>query len=67
MFDLIVILVLAALAFPVIAIVALVMVLSLRSLVVRLDERVRALEVGPTPRETVAARPAAGPTPAPGS
>jgi hypothetical protein len=56
MFDLIVVLVLLALAFPVIAIVALVMVLSLRNLVARLDERVRALELGPTPRETVAAR-----------
>jgi hypothetical protein len=65
MFDLIVVLVLLALAFPVIAIVALVMVLSLRNLVARLDERVRALELGPTPRETVAARSAAGPAPAP--
>jgi hypothetical protein len=41
MFDLIVVLVLLALAFPVIAIVGLVMVLSLRNLVARLDERVR--------------------------
>ena len=65
MFDLIVILVLLALAFPVIAVVALVMVLSLRNLVARLDARVRALELGPTPRDAVAARAAAGPTPAP--
>ncbi len=65
MFDLIVILVLVALAFPVVAIVALVMVLSLRGLVARLDERVRSLEHGLTLFETAAARAAAAPTPAP--
>jgi uncharacterized membrane protein len=65
MFDLIVVLVLLALALPVIAIVALVMVLSLRGLVARLVERVRALELGLTLPDAVTARAAAGPTPAP--
>lgn len=53
MFDLIVILVLAALAFPVIAVVALVRVVGLRTHVLRLDSRVRALEAGLVPREAV--------------
>jgi len=56
MFDLIVILVLLALAFPIIAIVALVSALSLRNVVARLDGRVRALELGPTPRGALAAQ-----------
>jgi uncharacterized membrane protein len=65
MFDLIVILVLAALAFPVIAIVALVMVLSLRNELARLAGRLRALELERTPREAVAVpAPARPPTPA---
>src|ERR1700677_1660120 len=51
MFDLIVILVLAALAFPVIAVVALVRVVGLRTHVLRLDSRVKALEAGLVPRE----------------
>jgi uncharacterized membrane protein len=70
MFDLIVILVLAALAFPVIAIVALVMVLSLRNEFARLAGRLRALELERPPREAVAApalarppTPAAAPAP----
>ncbi len=53
MFDLIVILVLAALAFPVIAIVALVRVLGLSGLVLRLDSRVSALERELVRREAV--------------
>jgi uncharacterized membrane protein len=65
MFDLIVILVLLALAFPIIAIVALVSALSLRNVVARLDGRVRALELGPTPRGALAAHTAAEPAPAP--
>ncbi len=56
MFDLLVILVLLALAFPVIAIVALVMVLSLRNDFARLDGRIRALELERTPRPAVAAQ-----------
>ena len=66
MFDLIVILVLLALAFPVIAIVALVSALSLRNVVARLDGRVRALELERTPRGAARCtqRPAADPNPA---
>jgi len=67
MFDLIVILVLLALAFPVIAIVALVSALSLRNVVARLDGRVRALELGPTPRGALAAHATAEPAPTPTS
>jgi uncharacterized membrane protein len=61
MFDLLVVLVLLALAFPVIAIVALVMVLSLRNDFARLDGRIRTLELDRTPRPAVAARAAGGP------
>ena len=66
MFDLIVILVLLALAFPVIAVVALVMVVDLRGLVRRLEQRVIALErpapPGPAPVRT---EPASPPPPRP--
>jgi uncharacterized membrane protein len=66
MFELIVILVLVALAFPVIAIVALVMVLSMRNELTRLDRRMHALELERTPREAAAApAPARSPTPEP--
>jgi uncharacterized membrane protein len=73
MFGLIVILVLLALAFPVIAIVALVMVADLRGLVRRLDHRVRLLEQAAPPSAPPAFAPAtqpaaaepAGPTPPP--
>ena len=68
MFDLIVILVLLALAFPVIAVVALVMVVDLRGLVRRLEQRVIALErpapPGPAPVRTEPAPPPP-PRPAP--
>ena len=53
MFDLIVILVLAALAFPVIAIVALVRVVGLHKLVLHLGLRVEALERNLALREAV--------------
>jgi uncharacterized membrane protein len=62
MFDWIVILVLLALAFPVIAIVVLVIALSLRNDLARLDRRMRALELERTPRQAPAA-PAQPPTP----
>jgi uncharacterized membrane protein len=62
MFDLIVILVLLALAFPVIAIIALVMVIDLRGLVRRLDQRVMTLEHMPPRRDTAPARAEATPT-----
>jgi uncharacterized membrane protein len=62
MFDLLVVLVLLALAFPVIAIVALIMVLSLRNDLGRLDGRIRALELDRMPRPTMAARAAGGPS-----
>ena len=66
MFDLLVILVLVALAFPVIAIVALVMVLALRNDFARLAGRMRALELERTPREAAAmSAPARPPTPEP--
>jgi uncharacterized membrane protein len=64
MLNFFVILVLLALAFPIIAIVALVNALSLRSLVARLDARVQALELEQAAREAAAAaagRPASEP------
>jgi uncharacterized membrane protein len=68
-FDFLAILVLAALAFPVIAVVALVMIISLRDLVRRLDARVATLERGlavsvPASRKATAAPPTE-PQPAP--
>jgi uncharacterized membrane protein len=66
MFDLIVILVLLALAFPIIAIIALVMVVDLRGLVRRLEQRVRMLEHAVPPGATATrAAPATPPAPAP--
>jgi hypothetical protein len=64
MFDLIVILMLAALAFPVIAI-ALVKVLGLTGLVLRLESRVSALERELAPREAVSSQTPATSTPPP--
>jgi uncharacterized membrane protein len=64
MFDLIVILVLLALAFPIIAIIALVMVVDLRGLVRRLEQRVAMLEHAVPPGATAArAAPATPPAP----
>jgi hypothetical protein len=65
MFDLIVILMLAALAFPVIAIVALVKVLGLIGPVLRLESRVSALEGELVPREAVSSQTPATSTPPP--
>ena len=65
MFDLIVVLVLLALAFPITAIIALVMVVDLRGLVRRLEQRVRMLEHAAPPRAAAArATPEAYPAPA---
>lgn len=65
MLGLIVILVLLALASPVIAIVALVMVADLRGVVRRLDQRVHTLEHATPPSVATAQAPAATPRPAP--
>jgi uncharacterized membrane protein len=68
MFGLIVILILLALAFPVIAIIALVMVVDLRGLVRRLEQRVLLLEHAATPGPAPArAAPASPPSPRPAS
>jgi uncharacterized membrane protein len=71
MFDLIAIIVLLVLAFPIIAIIALVQAASLRGTLVRLEARVGTLERGLAAREPresqppPAAAPAAAPAPAP--
>jgi uncharacterized membrane protein len=65
MFDWIVILVLLALAFPIIAIIALVMVVDLRGVLRRLEQRVRMLENAAPPGAAPARAPAAPPRPAP--
>src|SRR5580700_1490509 len=71
MFDnLIVILVLLALAFPIIAIIALVIAIDLRGAVRRIEQRVRMLELGAPPaaaatRVATAAPPQPTPPPAP--
>jgi uncharacterized membrane protein len=63
MFDLIVVLVLLALAFPILAIVALVMVVDLRGLVRRLEQRVVMLEHARQPSAVPAQTAAAPPVP----
>jgi uncharacterized membrane protein len=66
MFDLIVVLVLLALAFPIIAIIALVNVTSLSGVVRRLEQRVRMLEhAAPPGAATAGATPETHPAPAP--
>jgi uncharacterized membrane protein len=66
MFDnLIVVLVLLALSFPVIAIIALVIAVDLRGVVRRLDQRVRMLEHAAPPAAAPARVAAAAPQPAP--
>jgi uncharacterized membrane protein len=66
MFDLIVVLVLLALAFPIIAIIALVNVTSLSGVVRRLEQRVRTLEhAAPPGAATAGATPETHPAPAP--
>ena len=70
MFDnLIVILVLLALSFPIIAIIALVIAIDMRGAVHRLEQRVRMLELGAppavAPARAAAAAPPAPPPPAP--
>jgi uncharacterized membrane protein len=66
MFDLIVILVLLALAFSIIAIIALVMVVDLRGLVRRLEQRVRMLEhAAPPGAATAGSTPETHAAPAP--
>jgi uncharacterized membrane protein len=70
--NLIVILVLLALAFPIIAIIALVIAIDIRGAVRRLEQRVRMLELGAPPadapaRVTTAAPPQPTPPPAPQS
>jgi uncharacterized membrane protein len=65
MFDWIVILVLLALAFPIIAVIALVMVVDQRGVLRRLEQRVRMLEHAAPPGAAPARAPAAPPRPAP--